>query len=266
MDASSSTAEVAERVGVQPGAVPRVEPVGDDVARLAGRRQRDDRRERVLERRPGGEHRVGRSARRRPRPRRGAPRTGSRRRTRRRSRQLGWPSPSSGIPCQRQSTVPSTTSQSSSRAPRCGQAPGPARAEPSRSRHSTTSRPATVRSRVRPTGTSADAAATSQPWVGRRSAAAQGGLDAGGLGVAPGAAQVVGRRLGEVAHRHAVAHLLAPGPVGAQQAHPATLLLRRAGARSFDDGTTPAPAPASAWVGEHAGQSASSSARGGTSS
>ena len=96
-------------------------------------------------------------------------------------------------------------------------------AEPSVSRQSTTSRPATVRSRVRPVGTSADAAATSQPWVGRRSAARQGGLDAGGLGVAPGAAQVVGGRLGEVAHRDAVAHLLTPGPVGAEQAHAVTL-------------------------------------------
>ena len=57
MLASSSTAEVAERVGVQPGAVPGVEPVLDDVARLAGDRQRDDRGQRGLEGRAGGEHR-----------------------------------------------------------------------------------------------------------------------------------------------------------------------------------------------------------------
>ena len=140
-------------------------------------------------------------------------------------RQAGW-SPSSGIPCHRHSTVPSTTSQASSRAPRWGQAPGPAWAEPSLPRQSTTSRPATVRSRVRPVGTSAEAAATSQPWVGRRSAARQGGLDAGRLGVAPGATQVVGGRLGQVAHGHAVAHLFTPGPVGAEQAHDPTLPLR----------------------------------------
>ena len=70
-----------------------------------------------------------------------------------------------------------------------------------------------------------------EPAVGRSpQRRRQGGVDLRRLGVAPGAAQVGGRRLGEVAHRHAVAHLLAPGPVGAQQAHVTTLASRpRAG-------------------------------------
>ena len=142
-------------------------------------RQRDDRGQRGLERRAGGEHRavggldalldlaeahpeqdavvvrrVGAPARACPRRRAACRASGRAPCRRRRRRRRGG-------------------------RPRCGQAPGPARAEPSLSRHSTTSRPATVRSRVRSAGTSAEAAATSQPCVGRRRAAAQGGLDAG---------------------------------------------------------------------------------------
>ena len=210
----------------------------DDVARLAGGRQRDDRRRASPRAAAGWRAPVGRSA---STPSSTSPSThpeqdavvvgGVR------CASPAGPRASSGIPCHRQRTVPSTTSQASRRAPRCGQAPGPARADPSSSRQSTTSRPATVRSRVRPTG-HVGGGGGDEPAVGRAAQrGAQGGLDAGGLGLAPGAAQVVGRRLGEVAHRHAVAHLLAPGPVGAQQAHAATLTPCGGGTRSFDGAT-----------------------------
>ena len=216
--------EVAERVGVQPRAVPRVEAVGH-VSR--------------------GSHVAAR-----PRPRRrGTPRAAVVRRApafrsahdavldRAQAHPREDPVVERGIrhPVAGAGVYGRAASRASDRA-RCrrrrrsppgaraevGHCPGPASRVPSPSRQRTTSRPATVRSSVRPVGTSADAAATSQPWVGRRSAAA-GGVVARRLGVAPGAAQVVESGLGEVAHRHAVAHLLTPGPVGAQQAHPATL-------------------------------------------
>ena len=73
-----------------------------------------------------------------------------------------------------------------------GALPGPASRVPSPSRQRTTSRPATVRSSVRPVGTSADAAATKPAVGGSPERGGEGGVDARGLGVAPGAAQVVG--------------------------------------------------------------------------
>ena len=81
-----------------------------------------------------------------------------------------------------------------------------------------------------------------QPAVrGAAQGGGQGGLDARGLGVAPGATQVVGGRLGQVAHGHAVAHLFTPGPVGAEQAHDPTLPLRVRAPRTFDKAETDEP-------------------------
>ena len=204
-------------------------------------RQRDDRGEGLLERRTGGEHRAVGGLDARPRPRRRAPRTGRRRRSAAKVRQRGCrlAVERHPVPAAQHGAVDDVAVVEAGTEVRAGAGPGE---QPSRRRR------ARARPRGRrpcaagcgPAGTSAEAAATSQPCVGRRSAAAQGGLDAGRLGLAPGAAQVVGRRLGEVAHRHAVAHLLTPGPVGAQQAHATTLTPRpradqkrrvRAGAR-----------------------------------
>ena len=66
-------------------------------------------------------------------------------------------------PCHLQRNVLPLTGQSSSEAPRCGQAPGPANNRPSPARQSTSSRPATVRTIDLPALSSPDAPTTYQP-------------------------------------------------------------------------------------------------------
>jgi hypothetical protein len=82
-------------------------------------------------------------------------------------RQPGRPSAPRSRPCQRQISRPSCTGASHSAAPRCGQAPGPARSVPSVSRHATTSRPPTIRPKARPGRISRLPAITNHPPDGR---------------------------------------------------------------------------------------------------
>ena len=222
MEASSSTAEVAERVRVQPGAVPRVEPVLDDVARLAVGRQRDDRRQGLLERRTGGEHRaVGRldavldlaDA----HPEQDAVVEGGEGAPAR----LALTVERHPVPPAQHGAVDDVARVEAGTEVRAGAGTGQGRPVGVAPEHDLATGD---RAEQGAAGRHVGGRGGDQPAVGgaaqRR---AQRGLDAGRLGLPPGAAQVVGSRLGEVAHRHAVAHLFAPGPVGAQQAHAATL-------------------------------------------
>ena len=135
---SSTTTRWLNAVRVVPRAVPRVEPVGDDVPRLADAGDLDDRGDRGLQRRPRRE--------RRPVGRRLAG-VGSRTHARTPSScattgfQPACPAAPRAMPCHRQTTSPRMTSQSSSRAPRCGQVRGSAIKVPTR--------PARARSRGR---------------------------------------------------------------------------------------------------------------------
>ena len=120
-------AEVAERVGVQPGAVPRVEPV---LRRCrAARRSVGSEMTEASDSSSGGRSAsTGRSVGSTPSstsPTRTQNSMPSSKAAKVRQSPVA-PSRSSGIPCQRHRTVPSTTSHASRRAPRCGQAPGPA--------------------------------------------------------------------------------------------------------------------------------------------
>ena len=170
-----------ERVRVEPGAVPGVEPVGDHVFGLAPADHGGD----------GGERRVGGGrgpSTGRPSgpvpPRPAAPRPARRRR---RWRTCASPAArrSQGRPCQRHTRVPPTTGASHSAAPRCGQAPGPAAARRPAVRHATTSRPATVRPNARPGRTSRLPAITYQPPDGRACARLSAARISPGLAVGP---------------------------------------------------------------------------------
>ncbi len=154
-----------ERVRVEPGAVPRVEPVGDHVLRLAPPDHGGDGGHAVVFGTRAQHGEVGRRL--LGRCRRGAPRRARRRRGRGAGASQGGRLAPSTIPCHRHTMLPSCTGASHSAAPRCGQAPGPTCSPPAASRQATSSRPATTRPNARPGRTSRLPASTCHPPVGR---------------------------------------------------------------------------------------------------
>ncbi len=224
---------------MQPGTVPRVETVRDDVTRFAGHGQRDDRGDGGVQRWAGREHRCVRRLHARldlaeAHPHEHPVVVGGVRRPRR----AGRASERHAVPLAQHGAVDDVAVLEAGAEVGAGSRPGQHRAVGVAPQHDLAAGDGAHQGAV---GRHVARCGCDEPAVGgsahRRG---EGLVDLHGLGITPGAAQVVGRRLGEVAHRHAVTHLLAEGPVGTQQTHPTTLT--RAGLRPPDWPATGIPA------------------------